>query len=72
MDAEGGVDAVTGEVRGAVDYGEIAFFDLAVVELLCDLPLGDIIFRENHHARRVPVQAMNDAGAKFTERLRQF
>ena len=67
MDAQGGVDAVACEVGCAVDDGEVTFFDLAVVELLGDFPLGDVVFGENHHACGVPVETMDDAGAKFAK-----
>ncbi len=67
MDAERGIDAVTGEVGGAVDDCEVGFFDFSVLELFGDFPLGGIVFGDDHNAGRIFIESMNDAWPGFAE-----
>jgi hypothetical protein len=72
VDAERRGDFVGGQVGRAVDDGEVFFFDGAVLELPCDLPLRDVVFGDDHNAGGVAVEAMDDAGSEFAQAGRQL
>ncbi len=67
MYSERGVDSVTGEVGCSVDDGEIGFLESSVFELLCDLPLGDVVFCDDHNSGSVSVEAVYDARSELAE-----
>jgi hypothetical protein len=42
-------------------YGKIRLFDLSSKKVIRELPLGRAVFRENHHAAGVFIEAVNEA-----------
>jgi hypothetical protein len=42
-------------------YGKIRFFDLSVKKVIRELPLGRAVFRQNHNAAGVFIEAVNEA-----------
>src|SRR5688500_12813576 len=62
---EGGVDRTFLRPRPAADEGEVLLLDGVVLELVGKVLLRRAIQREEQHAGRVLIEAMNDADARI-------
>ena len=62
--AEGEVDDIGVRLHAAVDDREVSLLDPALLELLRQSPVRGVLLGHDHHARGVPVEAVDDAGAR--------
>jgi hypothetical protein len=55
-----------------MNNSKVTFIDLPALKLFGNPPLGALIFGSDHNAGRIFVEAMYDAGPKFSEPARQL
>lgn len=67
VNTEGSFYAVSRQLRGAVNYCEIGFFNGSLFELSGDFPLCDVVSGSHDNAACVSVESVDDSGSEFTE-----